>query len=315
MDATNIMNKEISIVVPVYNEENNLYELYERTLQVISSLTITYEIIFVDDGSHDHSFQVIKRIASENVNVKYIRFTRNFGHQAALFAGIEKTNGNAIVLIDGDLQDPPEEIRQLWTTLQNGYDVVYAKRNSRDGESVLKKFSAALFYRILNKITHFNIPLDTGDFRIFNKRVAKELLEMKDHTKFLRGQIAWLGFKEHFIHYNRDKRKKGKSGFGFSTMIRFAIDGITGFSNFPLKFASISGLIVSVFSFLMIIYVLLAKFLWHETIQGWTSIMLTILFLGGIQLLSIGIIGEYISRINDGVRNRKLYIIDQTNIQ
>jgi dolichol-phosphate mannosyltransferase len=307
------MTKELSIVVPVYNEEENLYELYERLIQVLSSLKLTYEIILVDDGSKDHSFQVIKKIASENTNIKYIRFTRNFGHQSALFAGIEKVSGKAIVLMDGDLQDPPEEIRELWTTLHHGYDVVYAKRNSRNGERASKKISAALFYRILNKITHFNIPVDTGDFRIFTQRVAKELLEMNDHAKFLRGQIAWLGFKEHFILYEREKRKKGKSNFGFSTMMRFAIDGITGFSNFPLKFASISGLIVSAFSFLMIIYVLLAKFIWHHTITGWTSLMVTILFLGGIQLLSIGIIGEYISRINDGVKNRKPYIVDQTN--
>ena len=307
------MTKELSIVVPVYNEEENIYELYERLIQVLSSLNLTYEIILVDDGSKDHSFQVIKKIASENTNIKFIRFTRNFGHQSALFAGIEKASGKAIVLMDGDLQDPPEEIRELWTTLQQGYDVVYAKRNSRKGEHASKKISAALFYRLLNKITHIHIPVDTGDFRIFTQRVAKELLEMNDHAKFLRGQIAWLGFKEHFILYEREKRKKGNSNFGFSTMMRFAIDGITGFSNFPLKFASISGLIVSAFSFLMIIYVLLEKFVWHHTITGWTSLMVTILFLGGIQLLSIGIIGEYISRINDGVKNRKLYIVDQTN--
>ena len=307
------MTKELSIVVPVYNEEENIYELYERLIQVLSSLNLTYEIILVDDGSKDHSFQVIKKIASENTNIKFIRFTRNFGHQSALFAGIEKASGKAIVLMDGDLQDPPEEIRELWTTLQQGYDVVYAKRNSRKGEHASKKISAALFYRLLNKITHIHIPVDTGDFRIFTQRVAKELLEMNDHAKFLRGQIAWLGFKEHFILYEREKRKKGNSNFGFSNMMRFAIDGITGFSNFPLKFASISGLIVSAFSFLMIIYVLLEKFVWHHTITGWTSLMVTILFLGGIQLLSIGIIGEYISRINDGVKNRKLYIVDQTN--
>lgn len=308
------MNKELSIVVPIYNEEENLYELYERLTAVVTSLNLPYEIILVDDGSSDHSFQVIRKIAADNLNIKYIRFTRNFGHQNALFAGIEKATGNAIVLIDGDLQDPPEAIRHLWTTLQKGYDVVYAKRNSRTGESSYKKITAALFYRMLNRITHFNIPLDTGDFRIFTNRVAKELLGMPDQTKFLRGQIAWLGFKEHFILYEREKRKKGKSNIGFFRMIRFAFDGITGFSNFPLRFASISGMIVSGFSFLMIIYVLLAKFIWHETITGWTSLMVTILFLGGIQLLSIGIIGEYISRINNGVRNRKQYVVDETNI-
>ena len=308
------MPVELSVITPLLNEEENVYELYNRTTAVLKQLGVSYEIILIDDGSRDHTLQLIEKICSEDNHVKFISFSRNFGHQLAMFAGVEKCSGNHIVLIDGDLQDPPEIIQALWHKKKEGYDTVYAKRNIRKGESWLKKATAALFYRILNKITSINIPVDTGDFRIISRKVADELICMKDHSKFLRGQIAWLGFKETFISYDREKRKKGNTNFGYAQMLRFAFDGITGFSNFPLKFASISGIIVSLLSFVLIIYVLLAKLVWGQTISGWASIMVTVLFLGGIQLLSVGIIGEYISRINDAVRNRQLYIIEKTNI-
>ena len=308
------MPAELSVIIPLMNEEENVYELYNRLTAVFQKLGISYEVIMVDDGSSDHTLQLIEKICSEDSRIKYISFSRNFGHQLAMFAGVEKCSGNHIVLIDGDLQDPPELIEALWNKKNEGYDTVYAKRNIRKGESWLKKATAALFYRILNKITSINIPVDTGDFRIISRKVADELIRMKDHSKFLRGQIAWLGFKETFISYDREKRKKGNTNFGYARMLRFAFDGITGFSNFPLKFASISGIIVSLLSFVLIIYVLLAKLVWGQTISGWASIMVTVLFLGGIQLLSVGIIGEYISRINDAVRNRQLYIIEKTNI-
>jgi dolichol-phosphate mannosyltransferase len=308
------MLAELSVIIPLMNEEENVYELYNRLTAVLLQLGISYEIILVDDGSRDHTLQLIEKICSEDSRIKYISFSRNFGHQLALFAGVEKCSGHNIVLMDGDLQDPPETIAALWNKKNEGYDTVYAKRNIRKGESWLKKATAALFYRLLNKITSINIPVDTGDFRIISRKVADELIRMKDHSKFLRGQIAWLGFKETFISYDREKRKKGNTNFGYAQMLRFAFDGITGFSNFPLKFASISGIIVSLLSFVLIIYVLLAKLVWGQTISGWASIMVTVLFLGGIQLLSVGIIGEYISRINDAVRNRQLYIIEKTNI-
>lgn len=308
------MPAELSVIIPLMNEEENVYELYNRLTAVLLQLGISYEIILVDDGSRDHTLQLIEKICSEDSRIKYISFSRNFGHQLALFAGVEKCCGHNILLMDGDLQDPPETIAALWNKKNEGYDTVYAKRNIRKGESWLKKATAALFYRLLNKITSINIPVDTGDFRIISRKVADELIRMKDHSKFLRGQIAWLGFKETFISYDREKRKKGNTNFGYAQMLRFAFDGVTGFSNFPLKFASISGIIVSLLSFVLIIYVLLAKLVWGQTISGWASIMVTVLFLGGIQLLSVGIIGEYISRINDAVRNRQLYIIEKTNI-
>lgn len=307
------LKTELSIIVPLLNEEENVYELFNRLKQVCKKINCSFEIIMVDDGSNDNTMQVVEKIASENSELKYISFSRNFGHQAALFSGIQKSTGEKVVLIDGDLQDPPEEIENLWKRINEGNDVVYAKRKVRKGESYLKKITAVLFYRLLNALTTIPIPVDTGDFRIINRTVVNELLKMKDHSKFLRGEIAWLGFKESYIEYERESRKKGNSNFGYKKMFRFAIDGITGFSNFPLKFASISGILVSLVSFVMIVYVLLAKYIWHQTITGWTSIMVTILFLGGIQLLSIGIIGEYISRINENVRQRQLYVIKKTN--
>ena len=307
------MKKELSIIAPLLNEEENVYELYNRIKKVCQKINCNFEIILVDDGSKDNTLQVIEKIAQEESDVKYISFSRNFGHQAALFAGIEKSTGDKMILIDGDLQDPPEEIENLWHKINEGNDVVYAKRKIRNGESFLKKSTAAIFYRLLNSITSISIPVDTGDFRIINRKVADELLKMNDRSKFLRGQIAWLGFKESYIEYERDARKNGNSNFGYNKMLRFAIDGITSFSNFPLKFASISGILVSLISFIMIIYVLMAKYIWHQTITGWTSIMVTVLFLGGIQLLSIGIIGEYISRINDNVKQRQLFVIKKSN--
>ncbi len=308
------MPVELSVIAPLLNEEKNVYELYNRLSNSLRQLNVSYEIILVDDGSTDQTLFAIEKIAREDSHVKYISFSRNFGHQLALYAGLVKSNGENVVLIDGDLQDPPEIINELWSKQQEGYDVVYARRNMRKGESFLKKLTAKIFYRLLNRITAVNIPVDTGDFRIINRKVVNELLRMNDHTKFLRGQIAWLGFKETAISYQRDERKSGNTNFKYRTMFRFAFDGITGFSNFPLKVASVTGIIVSLFAFAFIIYILLAKFVWGQTITGWASIMVTVLFLGGIQLLSVGIIGEYISRINDSVRNRQLYIINKTNI-
>jgi dolichol-phosphate mannosyltransferase len=308
------MPVDISIVVPLLNEQATVYELYSRLIATCDQIKVSCEIILVDDGSKDNTLQVIEKISGEDHRVKYISFSRNFGHQVALFAGLEKCTGEHIVLIDGDLQDPPEVIETLWNKINEGFDLVYAKRSARKGESFLKKSTASVFYRLLSRITSINIPLDTGDFRIMKKKVLLELLKLKEPSKFLRGQIAWLGFKETFVAYERKGRKNGSTNFGYAKMLRFAIDGITGFSNFPLKFASISGFIVSAISFCMIIYVLLAKYLWHQTITGWTSIMVTVLFIGGIQLLSIGIIGEYISRINDAVRNRPLYVVKKTNL-
>ncbi len=308
--------KDISIVLPVFDEEKNLDILYNELINVLECLkTESYEIIFVNDGSYDNSLQIIKRLASENSAVKYIDFSRNFGHQIAITAGIEKAGGKHIVLMDSDLQDPPEIICELYQKAKEGFDVVYAKRKSRKGESVFKKTTAKVFYRSLRMVTKCNIPVDAGDFRIISYKVANVLKEMPEQQKFLRGQIAWVGFKQTFVEFDREPRQAGKTGYSVSKMLRFAIDGITSFSDFPLKFATYLGFFVSLVAFVLMLWALYQRLVAQEYVQGWTSLILSTLFIGGIQLISIGIIGEYIGRIGSNIRKRPLYIINDSNFE
>lgn len=306
---------DISVIIPIYNEEQNIPALFERLKKVVSDITHSFEFIFINDGSKDNSIQLIKIFASEYSFVKYIDFSRNFGHQIAVTAGLDQCSGNTAVIIDADLQDPPELISDLYKKLNEGYNVVYARRRKRDGEGFAKKFTAKLFYRLLSKITSISIPVDTGDFRIIDRKIIDVLKEMPEHEKFLRGQISWIGYKQTYIMYDRSERQAGKTGYTYRKMIRFALDGITSFSNFPLKFATIAGFIVSGLSFIMILYALYSRFISENYEPGWTSLMLAVLFIGGVQLIGIGIIGEYISRISENVRKRPLYIINDTNIR
>jgi glycosyltransferase involved in cell wall biosynthesis len=308
------MKKKLSVIIPIYNEEGNIPALFERLNSVVSKMDVEPEFLFVNDGSRDNSIALIKALAAKNTFVKYIDFSRNFGHQVAVSAGLDKASGDAIVIIDADLQDPPELIIEMFNKMQNGFDVVYAKRRARKGESFLKKFTARMFYRILGSITSVSIPVDTGDFRIMSKQVADIVKSMPEKEKFLRGQISWVGFEQTFVEYDRDERQAGETGYTYSKMIRFALDGITSFSNFPLKFATGAGFVVSGFSFLMILYALYSRYILKVYEPGWTSLMLAITFIGGIQLISIGIIGEYISRMSANIRNRPLYVIKNTNI-
>lgn len=303
----------LSIIIPVYNEAENLELLYKKVQAVLLDLSLSSEIIFVNDGSKDHSLAVIKQIVAANDRVRFIDLSRNFGHQIAVSAGLDHCRGDAVLIMDADLQDPPELIAELYKKLQLGYDVVYAKRTDREGESAMKKFTASLFYRLLRKITFVEIPVDTGDFRIISRKVVEVIKKMPEQEKFLRGQIAWVGFKQTFVEYKREARTRGKSGYSYSKMLKFAFDGITSFSNFPLRFATIAGFIVSGFAFLLMLWALYARFIAKDFVQGWTSLILAVLFLGGIQLIGIGIIGEYISRISANVRNRPLYIIRDSN--
>ncbi len=303
-----------SIIIPIYNEEGNINNLYQRLTNVLSELNSTIEYIFINDGSKDKSIDLIKSLAQNDSNVKYINFSRNFGHQIAVTAGLDKASGDRIVIIDADLQDPPELILEMYKKMDEGYEVVYAKRKARKGESWLKLFTAKMFYRILKSITSVNIPVDTGDFRIMDRKIVDVLKEMPEQQKFLRGQISWIGFNQTYVEYERDERFAGETGYTYKKMIRFALDGITSFSNFPLKFASICGFIVSGIAFIVMLYALYSRFISKDYIEGWTSIIISVLFLGGIQLISIGIIGEYISRLSSNVRNRPLYIIRESNI-
>jgi glycosyltransferase involved in cell wall biosynthesis len=309
-----MMKTKLSVIIPIYNEEGNIPALFERLNSVVSKIEVEKEFLFVNDGSRDNSIALIKALAAKNTFVKFIDFSRNFGHQVAVSAGLDKASGDSIVIIDADLQDPPELIIEMFNKMQSGFDVVYAKRRARKGESFLKKFTARMFYRILGSITSVSIPVDTGDFRIMSKQVADIVKSMPEKEKFLRGQISWVGFEQTFVEYDRDERQSGETGYTYSKMIRFALDGITSFSNFPLKFATGAGFVVSGFSFLMILYALYSRYILKIYEPGWTSLMLAITFIGGIQLISIGIIGEYISRMSANIRNRPLYVIKNTNI-
>jgi glycosyltransferase involved in cell wall biosynthesis len=310
------MNKlKISIVVPVYNEEKSIQLMYARLLASISKISSNFEIIYVNDGSRDNSFLELVKLSKEDARVKYINFSRNFGHQIAVTAGLDYSKGDAVVIIDGDLQDPPEVIPEMYAKHKEGFEVVYGQRLKRKGESFFKKITAKYFYRILKKITNVNIPVDTGDFRLIDRKIVNDLKNMPEQNKFLRGQIAWLGYRQTSVFFERDERKFGETGYPFSKMLKFALDGITGFSDVPLQFVTKTGIFISFISFLVILYAIFSHFILERTITGWTSLIISSMFIGGVQLISIGIIGEYISRINKNVQNRPLYIIDQTNIE
>ncbi len=313
--AQNNDNKiDISVIVPIYNEQEIIKELYDRLQKSVSKISDNYELIFVNDGSKDNSLSELLALTTIDKNVFYINFSRNFGHQIAVTAGLDASRGQAVVIIDGDLQDPPELIPELFEKYKKGYEVVYAQRKERKGESVFKKITAKLFYRTLRNITSIDIPLDTGDFRLIDRKVVDYLKTMPEQNKFLRGQIAWLGFKQTAVFFTRDKRKYGKTGYPLSKMLKFAMDGITSFSNSPLQLVSKLGFIFSFVAFVVILYAVYAHFILERTISGWTSLIVSSMFIGGVQLISIGIIGEYISRINQNVLNRPLYIINDSNL-
>ncbi|GAA3935243.1 glycosyltransferase family 2 protein [Hymenobacter algoricola] len=305
---------DLSVIIPIYNEEENIPALYERLRGVLDPMNVRYEFIFINDGSRDQSLTLIHTLASRDPRVRYIDFSRNFGHQIAVTAGLDLSLGEAACIIDADLQDPPELIPRLYDKLHEGYEVVYAKRRSRQGESAAKKLTAKLFYRILASITNISIPVDTGDFRVISRKVVDALKQMPEQNKFIRGQISWIGYRQTYLEYDRAERAGGETGYTYRKMINLALDGITGFSDAPLKAATISGFIVSGLAFLVMVYTLYARFVTHHYEPGWASLMVSILFLGGVQLIAVGVIGEYIARLSANVRQRPLYIISDTNI-
>ncbi len=305
---------DLSVVVPLYNEEKVLDELNERLKNACSKITQNFELIFVNDGSSDGTLPKLKQHAEADQRVRYIAFTRNFGHQNAVMAGIQYSRGKAVVLIDGDLQDPPELIPSLYEKYLEGNKVVYARRIQRKGETFFKKATAGIFYRTLKKIISFDLPLDTGDFRLIAREVIDQLTAMGESNRFIRGQIAWLGFRQAGVDFERQERKAGDTKYTLRKMLRFAMDGITSFSNFPLQIATFMGFLFSLVSFIIILYALYSKFILKEVVTGWTSLIISTMFIGGIQLLCIGIIGEYISRISADVKKRPSFVIDETNL-
>ena len=309
-----LCSKMISVVLPIYNEEKGLRDFVAELKTELDKSTEEYEILFVNDGSKDSSMQVIKSICKEHSNAKYINLSRNFGHQIAVSAGIDFAQGDKVVLIDSDGQDPPEVILPMLEKMAEGYDVVYAQRIKRANESFMKKMTAKFFYKTLNKITSIDIPVDTGDFRVMNRKVVNALKRMPEKQRYLRGQIAWLGFEQTSYMYERKGRNAGETGYTYQKMIRLALDAITSFSNWPLRVATLSGFACAALGLVLIMYTLYSRFVLGVYQPGWASLMITIVFLGGIQLLGIGMIGEYISRISDNVKNRPLYLVDETNI-
>ncbi|RFP63361.1 glycosyltransferase [Hymenobacter lapidiphilus] len=304
---------DLSVIIPIYNEEANIGTLYERLCEVLDPMALPggYELIFVNDGSRDESLALIRLLAARDERVRYVDFSRNFGHQIAVTAGLDRTAGEAVVIIDADLQDPPELIPALYQKLGEGFEVVYAKRRSRQGESAAKKLTAKLFYRLLVSITHISIPVDTGDFRVVSRKVVEALRQMPEQNKFIRGQISWIGYRQTYLEYDRAERAGGATGYTYRKMLRLALDGITAFSDVPLKMATISGFVVSGLAFLVMLYTLYARLVSHDYQPGWASLMVSILFLGGVQLIAVGIIGEYISRLSANVRQRPLYIVSE----
>jgi dolichol-phosphate mannosyltransferase len=307
--------KNLSIVIPIHNEEENLPILVERVGKVLHDMGESdAELILVNDGSADASLELMKAASRDKSFVEFISLSRNFGHQQAITAGLDYASGKQIIIMDGDLQDPPELIPELIAKANEGYKVVYAKRRKRKDEWWAKRLSAKMFYRVLHAITSIDIPLDTGDFRLIDRTVLDQLKGMSEYNKFLRGQISWLGFSQSYVLFDRDGRMHGEASYTFKKLAKLALDGITSFSNFPLKLASWMGFVVSGVAFLILLYAHIAKLMFMVPINGWTSLMIVVSFLGGIQLLTLGIIGEYISRINEEVRNRPVYVVDEKSL-
>lgn len=300
----------LSLVVPVYNEQDGLREFYDRTKRVLLGMAgLEHEIIFVDDGSSDTSAEVIAEFVKQDLCVRLLKLSRNFGHQIAITAGIDAARGDAVVVIDVDLQDPPEVIVRFIEKWKEGFDVVYGMRETRDGETVLKVWTASIFYRMLKFLVSLDIPVDVGDFRLMSRRVVEHLKAMQERDRFVRGLVSWIGFRQIGLLYRREKRYAGETKYPYRKMIRFALDGITSFSSIPLKMATIMGYLTSLVAFAYACSVIVQKFMGY-TVQGWATIMVGLLFLGGVQLICLGILGEYIGRIFNETKGRPLYIVD-----
>lgn len=305
--------KKISVVIPMYFEEDVVNECYNRTKNVLNKLSsYEHEIIFINDGSKDKTLELLEKISQNDNNVKIISFSRNFGHQAAVTAGLKFTTGDAVVIMDADMQDPPEVIEEMVKLWEEGNEVIYAKRKVREGETKFKLFTAKMFYKMLNSLSDTEIPKDTGDFRLADKKVIEVIKQLPEHNKFLRGLFSWVGFKQIPLEYERKERFAGKTKYPLKKMIKLALDGITSFSTKPLKILGVLGIFSVLISFIILIYALISfAFNLNHLTPGWTSLMVTITFLGGIQLLSIWLISEYVGRIYDESKGRPEYIIDK----
>ena len=301
-----------SIIAPIYNELENIPELYPRVRDVMEKTGEPWELILVDDGSTDGSTDVIRTLAENDARVKPVIFARNFGHQIAVTAGLDYSRGEAVVIIDADLQDPPEVILDLIEKWREGYEVVYAVRGEREGESWFKKTTASLFYRVIYRITDVNIPLDTGDFRLMDRKVVNVMNQMRERHRFLRGMSSWVGYRQTGVTYKRKARFAGETKYPLNKMLKLALNAITSFSYFPLQLATYIGFITAGLSVIAIPVVVLLRLITGTTLEGQATTLIIVLFLGGVQLISLGIIGEYIGRIYDEAKGRPLYIVSES---
>jgi len=304
------MGPELSVVLPVFNELENLDELRERLATVLEACGRTWEVVFVDDGSRDGSFAKMAAFAKQDPRFRAVRFSRNFGHQMALTAGVDRARGRLVAVMDADLQDPPELLPEMLKKADEGFEVVYAQRTAREGETAFKKATAHLFYRLMRRWTNVDIPVDTGDFRLMGPKAVASFRSLRERHRFIRGMTAWVGFRQTAVPYARPQRTRGETKWPLRKMLRFAVDGLTSFSYVPLQLSTWLGFIVSAFSFLYILVVLWLK-LRGINVTGWTTMMFFILFLGGVQLILIGVLGEYLGRIYEEVKRRPLYLVDE----
>jgi glycosyltransferase involved in cell wall biosynthesis len=302
-------NIEYSIIAPIYNEIGNISELYRRVKETMDKTGEPWEFLMVDDGSTDGSTDEIRRLAQADVHVKPVIFARNFGHQIAVTAGLDYSQGKAVVIIDSDLQDPPEVILDMITKWKEGFEVVYAQRTEREGETWFKLFTASIFYRLIYRITDVDIPMDTGDFRLLDRKVVDVIVQMRERHRFLRGMSVWVGFKQTGVSYKRASRYSGVTKYPFKKMLKFASDAITSFSYFPLQVAMYLGFFSAGLSIIAIPVVIVLRMIGLHAFIGQATTLIAVLFLGGVQLISLGILGEYIGRLYDEAKGRPLYIV------
>lgn len=304
-------NGMISIVVPAFNEAEGLERFHARLSAVLEELPVRAEIVYVNDGSEDDTSGVIRRIGAQDRRVAFVDLSRNFGKEIALTAGLDHARGDAAIVIDADLQDPPELIPELLARWQDGYDVVYARRTARDGDSWLKKLTAFAFYRLMHRTADVSIPQDTGDFRLLSRRAIEAVVKLRERHRFMKGLFAWIGYRQVAVSYRREPRHAGKTKWNYWRLWNFAIEGITSFTAAPLKLASYLGLATAFAAFLYAAWIIYKTLMFGESVRGYPSLMVAVLFLGGVQLITIGILGEYIGRMFDETKNRPLYLVQE----
>jgi glycosyltransferase involved in cell wall biosynthesis len=307
------LNKPVySFLIPVYNEEQTLPELHRRMCALLEQLDGGAEVILVDDGSRDDSYRIMTELNSQDPRFKILRFSRNFGHQIAITAGMDHASGQAVIIMDADLQDPPEVVLEMIKRWREGCDIVYGVREERAGETFVKRWTATAFYRLLRKLTDLDIPVDVGDFRLVDRKALDAFNRMREHSRYVRGMFSWIGYEQCGVTYHRSERFAGQTKYPLAKMMKLAMDGILGFSTVPLRLGLYAGLIVAGLSFVVGIWAAVLKLMGVHTIPGWASLLTVVTFLGGVQLMLVGLLGEYVSRIYEEVRARPLYLVRES---